>query len=76
MEKETSGVGTSVPYGSGLIYQTMKPDRLNRPDFGSGPDPCCSERRGYWVMGIDAGHSINLSIRTSSEKGPEKSGKN
>ncbi len=71
-KRKYSGVGTSVPYGSGLIYQTMKPDRLNRPDFGSGPDPCGSERRGYWVMGMDAGHSINLPIGISSEEGPKK----
>ncbi len=37
MEKEASGVGTSVPYGSGLIYQTMKPDKLKRSDKRDRP---------------------------------------
>ncbi len=32
-------------------------ERLNRADSGSGPDPCCLDRHGYWVMGMDAGYA-------------------
>ncbi len=37
-----------------------KPEKRNKPDrpfSGSGPDPCGSKRRGYWVMGMDAGYA-------------------
>ncbi|MGQ9818301.1 MAG: hypothetical protein ACUVQ3_10225, partial [bacterium] len=48
----------------------MKPDKLNRPD-GSGPDPCCFNRRGFWVKGIVA-CKLEMPIQLSSVKGPCK----
>ncbi|MGQ9535210.1 MAG: hypothetical protein ACUVTF_08295 [bacterium] len=48
----------------------MKPDKLNRPD-GSGPDPCCFNRRGFWVKGIVA-CKLKMPIQLSSVKGPCK----
>ncbi|MCX7996025.1 MAG: hypothetical protein N3A65_09720 [candidate division WOR-3 bacterium] len=60
----------------GLIYQTMK-QKISGIETsvlchcGSGPDPCCLDRRGDWFKAIVACQNKKF-FPDSSEKGPEK----